>query len=73
MIRERQGYDVVVDFWEWYERRQGRRSGPLARHALDRCGEAFKRCEWKGFGSWHAIYVRERLRLDGRPTPTCSA
>jgi hypothetical protein len=43
MIRERQGHDVLVDFWDWYERRQEPQSRPLAHHALDRCEEAFKR------------------------------
>jgi hypothetical protein len=62
MIREQQGYDVVVGFWEWYERSQEYKSPPLAHHALDRCEEAFKRCEWKSFGYWHAIYIRERMR-----------
>jgi len=62
MIEKPQGYDAIVDFWEWYERRQERRSDPLASHALDRCEEAFMRCEWKSFGYWHAVYVRERLR-----------
>ena len=59
MIEKTHGYDVVADFWEWYQRRQ---HSPLASHALDKCEETFMRCEWDRFGYWHAIYVRERLK-----------
>ena len=54
-------YDVIVDFWQWYQRRKERRHGPLASHALDKCEEMFARREWAGFGYWHQIFVRERV------------
>jgi len=54
--------DVIADFWEWYERRYVGKHAPLARYALDRCEEAFRRCAWDSFGYWHAIYVRERRK-----------
>ncbi len=54
--------NVIVNLWEWYQRRQERERGSLARHALDRCEEAFKRSEWDRFGYWFAIYRRERPR-----------
>jgi hypothetical protein len=61
-------YDVIIDFWEWYRRRQERQSGPLANYALDKCEEAFGRCEWTNFGRWHAIYLRERRKAFERKT-----
>ena len=59
MVDGVRGYDVVVDFWEWYRRREARLN-PLASHALDKCEETFRKCEWNSFGYWHAIYLRER-------------
>jgi hypothetical protein len=53
-------YDPIVDFWQWYRRREEQRLGPLADYALDKCEETFKRCEWTSFGHWHAIYLRQR-------------
>ena len=50
MIDNSQGYDVVADFWEWYQRRWEQQSGPLASHALDRCEEAFTWGQWESFG-----------------------
>jgi hypothetical protein len=55
-------YDVIVDFWEWYRRRQERQSNPLANYALDKCEETFRKCEWNSFGHWYEIYLRERPR-----------
>jgi hypothetical protein len=54
--------DVVVDFWEAYERQHAHKHGPLAKHALDKCEETFLRGEWERFSFWHAIYARERAR-----------
>ena len=62
MINSTQSYDVIVDFWEWYRRREANRCNPLESYALDRCEETFKRCEWNNFGYWYAIYLRERPR-----------
>jgi hypothetical protein len=62
-------YDVIVDFWEWYRRREERQSGPLANYALDKCEETFSRREWTSFGRWHAIYLRERRRTSERDGP----
>jgi len=59
MTEDTRGYDVVVDFWEWYRRREARHN-PLASYALDKCEEAFRKCEWNSFGYWYAIYLRER-------------
>jgi hypothetical protein len=53
------GYDVVIDFWEWYQRREARLN-PVASYALEQCEETFRKCDWSGFGYWHAIYLRER-------------
>jgi hypothetical protein len=53
-------YDVIIDFWEWYERRKARGHGALADLALDKCEETFRKCEWDSFGYWYAIYRRER-------------
>lgn len=62
-------YNVIVDFWEWYRRRQERQSGPLANYALDKCAETFGRCEWSSFGRWYVIYLRERRRPSERNGP----
>ena len=63
LTKTRREYDVIVDFWEWYRRRDDRQSNPLASYALDRCEETFRKCEWNNFGYWHAIYLRERPKL----------
>jgi len=34
---------------------------------LDKCEEAFGKCEWDRFGYWHAIYLRERLKSPSSP------
>jgi hypothetical protein len=65
MAHTNRDYDVIVDFWEWYRRREERRSNPLATYALDKCEETFRKCEWNGFGHWYEIYLRER------PKPSC--
>jgi hypothetical protein len=62
MINSTQSYDVIVDFWEWYRRREANRCNPLKSYALDRCEKTFRRCEWNNFGDWYAIYLRERPR-----------
>jgi hypothetical protein len=62
MTESRRDYDVIVDFWEWYHRRQERQSNPLASYALDKCEEKFRKCEWNSFGHWYEIYLRERPR-----------
>ena len=62
MIQKPHGYDVVVDFWEWYQRRQERRYNPLASHALDKCEHALASCDWDSFAFWHKIYLRERSK-----------
>jgi hypothetical protein len=54
------GYDVIIDFWEWYRRRQARGHDAVADFALDKCEETFRQCEWDRFGYWYAIYRRER-------------
>jgi hypothetical protein len=36
MVDGVRGYDVVVDFWEWYRRREARLN-PLASYALEQC------------------------------------
>jgi hypothetical protein len=58
------GYDVVVDFWEWYQRREAHLS-PLASCALEKCEETFTKCDWDSFCYWHAIYLRERPKMPG--------
>jgi hypothetical protein len=60
MIEKARDYDVIVDFWEWYQRREARRHDPLASYALDKCEDALASCDWEGFGYWHTIYLRER-------------
>jgi hypothetical protein len=67
MSEKTHDYDVIVDFWEWYQRREARRQNPLASYALDKCEEALIEREWDRFGYWHAIYLRER------PKPLSSA
>jgi hypothetical protein len=52
--------NTVANFREWQTRLQERRHGPLARYALDRCEEAYRRSEWATFGYWFEIYRRER-------------
>ena len=39
------GYDVVVDFWEWYRRRDARLN-LLASYALEKCEETLRKCDW---------------------------
>jgi len=39
------GYDVVVDFWEWYRRRDARLN-PLANYALEKCEETLRKYDW---------------------------
>jgi hypothetical protein len=56
-------YDVIIDFWEWYERRSAREHGVIADLALDKCEETFRKCEWENFGYWYAIYRRERPKV----------
>jgi hypothetical protein len=60
MIDKAHDYDVIVDFWEWYQRREARRYDPLASLALDKCEDALASRDWESFGYWHAIYLRER-------------
>ena len=62
MIEKAHDYDVIVDFWEWYQRRQARQCNPLASLALDKCEEALIKREWDCFGYWYAIYMRERRK-----------
>ena len=59
-------YDVIVDFWEWYRRREARQN-PVANYALDKCEETFRKCEWNNFGYWYEIYMRERRNLPRSP------
>jgi hypothetical protein len=58
--------NVIIGFGEWRQRRNERRHDPLANHALDKCEEAFKKREWRNFGYWHAIYMRERQKRPKR-------
>jgi hypothetical protein len=69
MVDGVRGYDVVVDFWEWYRRREARLN-PLASYALDKCEETFRKCEWTNFGYWHAIYLRERPKAARFESPS---
>jgi hypothetical protein len=62
MFEKSRDYNVIADFWVWYQRRQERQRGPLANHALAKCEEALIRCEWDSFGYWHTIYLRERSK-----------
>jgi len=59
-------YDVVADFWDWYQRRRVRQA-PVAALALDKCEETFRRCEWDSFDHWYRIYLRERSKVSTRP------
>ena len=52
----------VANFWEWYQRRQKRGRGPMARYSLDKCEESYRRSDWESFGYWFEIYLRERPR-----------
>jgi hypothetical protein len=63
MTKEQSGYDVVVDFWKWYQNRNARHHNPLAEYALDKCEEMLQRCQWERFGYWHGIYLRERRKV----------
>jgi hypothetical protein len=67
MIDTGHSYDVIADFWEWYQRREARRHNPLANYALDKCEETFRKCEWNRFGYWHSIYLRERTKSPSPP------
>ncbi len=62
MIENAARYDVIVDFWEWYQRRQERRNDSIANFALDECEATFARGEWDAFGYWHSVYLRERFK-----------
>ena len=72
MIEKTRDYDVIVDFWEWYQRREARRQNPLASYALDKCEEALIEREWDRFGYWHAIYLRERPKSLSSPVSRSS-
>jgi hypothetical protein len=50
MIEKTHGYDVIVDFWEWYQRRNDPKYDPLASLALDKCEESVMNREWDSFG-----------------------
>jgi hypothetical protein len=68
MTKDHRNYNVIVDFWKWYQRREARNYNPLADHALDKCEEMFRRCQWDSFGYCHRIYLRERLKArNSRP------
>jgi hypothetical protein len=58
---------VVVSLDVRRRRHEQIRTSPLAEHALDQCEEAFRRGDWRKFGYWHAVFLRERNRLN-RPT-----
>lgn len=60
MMEQSRGWNVIVDFWEWHERRQQREKSPLANYALDRCDETFRHGDWDRFGYWFSIYRKER-------------
>jgi hypothetical protein len=60
MDQTRSDRDVIVQFWEWYERRHAGAHSPVANLALDKCDEALVRRDWDRFAYWHAIFVRER-------------
>jgi hypothetical protein len=68
MIEKTHGYDVIVDFWEWYQRRNDPKYDPLASLALDKCEESVMNREWDSFGYWHAIYLRQRSKGSVRRT-----
>ena len=67
MTDKTRDYDVIVDFWEWYQRREARQQNPLASYALDKCEEMLIKREWDRFGYWHAIYLRERPKSLSSP------
>jgi hypothetical protein len=57
--------DVIDFFWEWHRRHTlSKASSALAELALDKCEEGLIRRDWKGFGYWHIVYLRERRRLE---------
>jgi hypothetical protein len=64
MAEDGRNYDVVVDFWDWYRRRE-ERLNPLASYALDQCEETFRKCDWGSFAYWYEIYSRERPKKPG--------
>jgi hypothetical protein len=72
MIEKAHDYDVIVDFWEWYRRREARRQNPLASYALDKCEDAFLWRDWNSFAYWHAIYLRERPKSPSSPVRRAS-
>lgn len=65
MIERVHTYDVVVDFWQWFQRRHAPQCNPVASLALDKCEDALAKCDWDAFAFWHRIYLRERSK---RPT-----
>jgi hypothetical protein len=60
MVQTRSHSDVIVQSWEWYERRHAGGHGPVANLALAKCEEALVKRDWETFAHWHAIFVRER-------------
>jgi hypothetical protein len=56
--------NVIDFFWEWYRLHERSCRTPLCGLALDKCEEAFVRRDWRGFGYWHAVFVRERQRME---------
>ena len=60
--------NAIVNFWPPSRFRQERGHSPLARYALDKCEEAFKRSEWNRFDFWFAIYRRERRHAENSDT-----
>jgi hypothetical protein len=68
MMHDVQGPNVIADFWEWYERRQRKGRSPIARYALDRCDETFRRGEWERFGYWFTIYRNHKPAVSKHPS-----
>jgi hypothetical protein len=66
-------YDVIEDFWKWYDRGARRHDNGVADLALEKCEETFQRCDWKGFGYWHRVYCRERRRIPSNRSQDPSA
>lgn len=66
MAQTRSDHDVIVQFWDWYERRYAGAHGSVANLALDKLEQAFVRRDWVTFAYWHAIFVRERLPQNRR-------
>jgi hypothetical protein len=64
---ETRDYDVIVDFWECYQRRETRQNNPLASYALDKCEEMFRECKPVG---WVERSETHRLQLVGRISAT---